>query len=88
MIPKDSFWTLEDNELIYIQLQKIKRHDSWVSVLAGQNEIDPFTKQEMDKKMMLEKFQRENPGFDFSGANFSGNLPQNPSTFGDDWKNN
>ena len=58
VIPDDSLWTLEDNEELYIQLQKIKRHESWASVCVG-NEIDPFTKQEMDKKMMLEKFQRE-----------------------------
>jgi hypothetical protein len=38
----------------------------------------------MDKQMMLEKFQSENPGFDFSGAEFNGSLPANPSTFMDE----
>jgi len=30
--------------------------------------------------MMLEKFQEENPGFDFRGAGFNGNVP-NPREF-------
>ena len=30
----------------------------------------PFTKSEVQKKLMLERFGEENPGFDFSGANF------------------
>ena len=28
----------------------------------GGREVDPFTKQEIQKKMMLERFQEENPG--------------------------
>ena len=60
-------------------------HSSWDSVLEGQFALDPFAKQSVDKKMMLEKFQQKHPGFDFSGAEFSGNLPDNPAAFGDDW---
>jgi hypothetical protein len=29
----------------------------------------------LKKKMMLERFQEEHPGFDFSGADFNGNVP-------------
>jgi hypothetical protein len=29
---------------------------------------------------MIERFQAENPGFDFSGAEFTGNVPD-PKTF-------
>ncbi|PHJ19286.1 nuclear movement protein domain containing protein [Cystoisospora suis] len=36
--------------------------------------------QEVQKKMMLERFQEENPGFDFSSATFTGNAPD-PRTF-------
>jgi hypothetical protein len=42
--------------------------------------IDPFTKQEMQRTMMLERFQEENPGFDFRDATFNGEVPD-PRTF-------
>eukprot|EP01121_Diplochlamys_sp_Union-15-3_P001266 TRINITY_DN11111_c0_g1_i1.p1 TRINITY_DN11111_c0_g1~~TRINITY_DN11111_c0_g1_i1.p1 ORF type:complete len:165 (-),score=41.29 TRINITY_DN11111_c0_g1_i1:62-556(-) len=79
---KESTWTIEDQKEVSILLVKAQEHESWVSVIKGQNEIDPFTKDQMDKKMLLEKFQSEHPGFDFSGANFSGQLPSDPKNFG------
>lgn len=66
---------------IYIVLQKIKKHSSWLSVVKGKDEVDLMAKESMEKRMMLEKFQRETPGFDFSGAEFSGNLPADPANF-------
>ena len=45
-----------------------------------QESIDPFTKQEMQRTMMLERFQEENPGFDFRDATFNGEVPD-PRTF-------
>ena len=42
--------------------------------------IDPHTKQEMQRTMMLERFQEENPGFDFRDATFNGEVPD-PRTF-------
>ena len=38
--------------------------------------IDPFTREGEKKKMMLERFQEEHPGFDFSGAEFNGSVPE------------
>jgi len=62
-------------------LVKALNHDSWNCVIIGDHELDPFTKEEMDKKMMLEKFQNEHPGFDFSGAQFTGQVPKDPNNF-------
>lgn len=42
--------------------------------------IDPVTKQEMQRTLMLERFQEENPGFDFRDATFNGEVPD-PRTF-------
>lgn len=47
---------------------------------AIQESVDPFVKQEMQKTMMLERFQEENPGFDFRDASFNGEVPD-PRTF-------
>jgi hypothetical protein len=38
-------------------------------------QLDPMTHQEVQKKVMLERFQEEHPGFDFSGAEFNGMAP-------------
>lgn len=80
-------WSIEDRKLLVIVLQKLKRHDSWPSLIVGQQDVDAVTLEKMNKQMMLEKFQSENPGFDFSGAEFNGALPANPQTFMDDVRN-
>lgn len=47
---------------------------------AGENggireTIDPITKQSIQRTLMLERFQEENPGFDFRDATFNGEVP-------------
>jgi len=44
------------------------------------SQVDPYTQSELQKSLMLERFQAENPGFDFSGADFNGQVPD-PKTF-------
>jgi hypothetical protein len=43
-------------------------------------QLDALAQQEAQKKVMLERFQEEHPGFDFSGAEFNGMAPD-PRTF-------
>lgn len=38
----------------------------WNAVFKGHDQLDPFTKEEVQKKLLLERFQEENPTFDFS----------------------
>ena len=42
--------------------------------------VDPVTKQAMQRTLLLERFQEENPGFDFRDATFNGEAPD-PRTF-------
>ena len=67
-------WTLDNGE-IEINLQKMAKAETWEMALKGHGQMDPFTKSEVQKKLMLERFGEENPGFDFSGAEFSGAAP-------------
>uniref|UniRef100_A0A0G4FK65 CS domain-containing protein n=1 Tax=Chromera velia CCMP2878 TaxID=1169474 RepID=A0A0G4FK65_9ALVE len=69
-----SFWMLEDGEL-HIQLGKVKKAETWPSAFKNHGGLDAFSQQEVQKKLMLERFQEEHPGFDFSGASFSGQAP-------------
>eukprot|EP01115_Flamella_aegyptia_P007972 TRINITY_DN3297_c0_g1_i2.p1 TRINITY_DN3297_c0_g1~~TRINITY_DN3297_c0_g1_i2.p1 ORF type:complete len:68 (-),score=17.33 TRINITY_DN3297_c0_g1_i2:33-236(-) len=64
-------------------LTKVHKHETWESVIQGEYVIDPLTKEEMGKKLMLEKLHNKHPGFDFSQAEFSGGLPDDPKNFGD-----
>merc|ERR1712125_243975 len=68
----ESFWMIEDGEL---HIQKMRKGETWSSALKGHGQLDVFSEQEVNKKLMLERFQEEHPGFDFSGANFSGQAP-------------
>lgn len=75
----ESFWTLEDGEL-HITLQKATKGQVWPSALAGRGALDPITSETVRKQLLLERFQEENPGFDFSNAQFNGTVPD-PETF-------
>ncbi|KAF1787119.1 putative tubulin polyglutamylase TTLL9 [Phytophthora cactorum] len=74
----ESYWMLDSGEL-NINLQKMKKGFIWPRLRwtwrVGSNQQEA-TKQQM----MLERFQEENPGFDFSNAEFNGAAPD-PRTF-------
>ncbi|XP_042011775.1 nudC domain-containing protein 2-like [Salvia splendens] len=74
-----SFWTLEDN-IMHITLQKRDKGQTWSSPIMGQAQLDPYNADLEQRRLMLQRFQEENPGFDFSQAQFSGNCPD-PMTF-------
>lgn len=83
----DSSWYLDkDDRTINIILSKVYKGETWECVLqgnsnaGGSSNIDPITKQEIQKELMIERFQEENPGFDFRGAEFNGQVPD-PRTF-------
>ncbi|KYQ88860.1 hypothetical protein DLAC_10664 [Tieghemostelium lacteum] len=76
----DSFWTFED-DVIHITVTKMNKAETWFAALKGHmNQIDTVINEEDKKKIMLERFQEEHPGFDFSSAEFSGQSPD-PRTF-------
>ena len=74
--PNESMWTLVDKEL-NINLQKMNKGEVWDCALQGQGgqQLDVLAKEEAKKKILLERFQEEHPGFDFSGAEFNGAVP-------------
>lgn len=75
VIPAESTWILDTE--IQIILQKMRKAETWECALRGHDnaKIDPFSKEEERKKLMLERFQEEHPGFDFSDAEFNGQVP-------------
>ncbi|KAL3146301.1 hypothetical protein ABBQ32_003000 [Trebouxia sp. C0010 RCD-2024] len=74
----ESYWTLEEGSA-NLQLSKAEKGEPWIAALAGHH-VDPLKQQAEQQRLMLERFQQEHPGFDFSGAQFSGQAP-NPRTF-------
>jgi hypothetical protein len=58
--PDESMWTLIDGE-ININLQKMNKAEAWDCALVGRAGavVDSFTKEEIKKKLMLERFQEE-----------------------------
>eukprot|EP00899_Mesostigma_viride_P023416 jgi/Mesvir1/4259/Mv22223-RA.1 len=80
----ESFWTLENGSL-HITLQKAERNRAWPGALRGHAQLDATTAEGETKRIMLERFQEENPGFDFSNATFNGACPD-PATFMQDLK--
>mmetsp|Transcript_14099 Transcript_14099/g.40442 ORF Transcript_14099/g.40442 Transcript_14099/m.40442 type:complete len:230 (+) Transcript_14099:332-1021(+) len=79
----DSSWYLDDGGVINIVLAKVYRGETWESPLLGRDggdsragqAVDPATKVEIQKELMLLRFQEEHPGFDFRGATFNGSVP-------------
>ncbi|KAG6493436.1 nudC domain-containing protein 2-like isoform X1 [Zingiber officinale] len=76
-----SFWTLED-EVMHVTLQKRDKGKTWSSPILGQGLLDPYAADLEQKRLMLQRFQEENPGFDFSQAQFSGTCPDPRSFMG------
>ncbi|KAB5540919.1 hypothetical protein DKX38_013893 [Salix brachista] len=74
-----SFWTLEDG-IMHLTLQKRDKGQTWASPILGEGQLDPCSSDLEQKRLMLQRFQEENPGFDFSQAQFTGNCPD-PRTF-------
>eukprot|EP00795_Rhopilema_esculentum_P000826 gene826-10568_t len=76
VVADECIWTLEDREDLRITLVKVNKDaaNCWKSLLEDKFPVDPWTFSEMEKKMVLERFQRENPGFDFSKSDVSGNF--------------
>ena len=97
VVTKESSWYIDD-DVITIVLVKAFRGQTWEGVLKGHNDnndtatnnsrrgiteqINPMVKQEMQRSMMLERFQEENPGFDFRDAEFNGEVPDPRSFMG------
>ncbi|KAG2394899.1 uncharacterized protein HKW66_Vig0077260 [Vigna angularis] len=71
---------LAEDDIMHITLQKRDKGQTWASPILGQGQLDPYSTDLEQKRLMLQRFQEENPGFDFSQAQFSGNCPD-PRTF-------
>ncbi|XP_009703135.1 PREDICTED: nudC domain-containing protein 2, partial [Cariama cristata] len=82
-VTDEGTWTLEDRKLIRIVLMKTNRDagNCWTSLLENEYAADPWVQDQMQRKLTLERFQRENPGFDFSGAEISGNYSKGGPDF-------
>lgn len=77
--PSESYWTLEDS-CLHLELTKAEEAGTWASALAG-HELAAADQQADQKRLLLERFQKEHPGFDFSGAEFTGGSVPDPRTF-------
>lgn len=79
---EESVWTFDpETRELHIQLCKAEEARVWECVFVGHRQEQQSGDPEGDKKrLMLERFQRDHPGFDFSGAEFTGNVPD-PRTF-------
>lgn len=69
-------WMFTDGE-VNINLQKMNKAEVWDRALQGRGgqTLDIISNEEARKKIMLERFQEEHPGFDFSSAEFNGAVP-------------
>lgn len=77
----ESTWLVEgegEARELNVVLVKASRGEIWDAALMGRIPgavLDPVAKQAVQKELMLERFQEENPGFDFRNAEFNGAVP-------------
>lgn len=74
VVPSESIWTVEDG-VLEISLAKAHPGRPWEAAMAGHEGADPDAAAADRKRLLLERFQAENPGFDFSGAEINGEVP-------------
>ena len=53
---------------VVIELQKAQKGVRWGCIFKGHGTMNVMEEENLKKKLLLERFQEENPGFDFSGA--------------------
>jgi len=75
----ESLWMIEDG-IFHLVLTKAQYGTVWTSVTPQTVSISTAEQENAKKALNLERFQRENPGFDFSQASFTGNVPD-PASF-------
>lgn len=85
----ETVWTLEDKKILHIAMTKAdacSKETVWEGLLADNFVADPWTVHEMRKKLDLERFQIENPGFDFSGATLKKCYDNVPRSVQEKWE--
>lgn len=75
----ESLWTLEDSTL-HIQLTKAEEGATWASAITG-HQLCTTQQEAQQKRLLLERFQAQHPGFDFSSAEFTGGAIPEPRMF-------
>mgnify|MGYP002353293276 CR=1 FL=1 len=73
--------TVEDDTIV-IYIQKAEPGSTWTAALRGHTALNSTSHEMMQRKLMLERFQREHPGFDFSNAELTGDTPDARSFMG------
>jgi hypothetical protein len=77
----DSLWTLEDG-VLHVNLAKSNVGEAWPCVIQGhEGQLDEAAKRDDAQRLLLERFQHEHPGFDFSGATVNGDEVPDARTF-------
>jgi hypothetical protein len=81
---QSSTWTWEEG-MLTIELQKANKGVVWQAAClgpAGQVRVllNPAQVEQENQRLLLERWQEENPGMDFRGASFNGGAPD-PRTY-------
>ncbi|KAG6511275.1 hypothetical protein ZIOFF_029334 [Zingiber officinale] len=86
-VPKKLFYCKIQSEHLEVgikgnpsYLNKRDKGNTWSSPVLGQGLLDSYAADLEQKRLMLQRFQEENLGFEFSQAQFSGTCPD-PRTF-------
>ncbi|ORM40512.1 NudC domain-containing protein 2 [Babesia sp. Xinjiang] len=75
----ECIWVVDEGKL-EVHLTKALKGEVWSYVFEGDTQLTDFHKEADKKRILLERFRNEYPGFDFSGAEFNGMVPE-PRTF-------
>ncbi|KAH0473997.1 MAG: hypothetical protein KVP17_002439 [Porospora cf. gigantea B] len=67
----ETYWTLTGREL-QIHATKARPGATWAALLKSHETVDASADRQ---RLLLERFHREHPGFDFSQASVNGNVP-------------
>jgi len=76
----ESLWTLEDG-VLHVTLAKAEPGEAWPCVVEGHAPLSEDEARRDAQRLLLERFQHEHPGFDFSQAAVNGDEVPNARTF-------
>ena len=90
----ECFWTTDDDgHTLHLVISKAVKGEPWPTLFRDelpaaetpeQKKQQPLQTSDLDvarKEMLLQRFQEEHPGFDFTDAQISGHVPDDPMNF-------
>lgn len=66
------FWVMEEDDIMHITMQKRDKGQTWASPILGEGQLDAYSSDLEQKRLMLQRFQEEVN--DYNSSKYNGHF--------------